>query len=346
MNKDLRFKVLIGTVVVAVLVICYFLLNRSEANKTEQSTDDAYIKADATEVAPQVSGVIQKVSVDDNQFVHVGDALFHIDSRDIEAELKNAQANLQSKAADIQKLKALINQQQSLIQQAKANVKIDQSHLKLAQQDLQRYSNLATDGSGTLQAQQQAQAQVQSQQGQYEKNNAALNTTQQQIPVLQADLAKAKADYAAAQANIDALNLKLSYTQVNAPIEGFINQKVVRIGGYAQTGAPLLSIVPLNAIYIEANFRETQLTHICQGQAVDVRVDALPNVHLKGKVESLGAASGASQSAIAPHNATGNFTKIVQRLPIRIHLDANQPDLKKLRVGMSVKPTVHIKGCA
>ncbi|OUY06868.1 HlyD family secretion protein [Acinetobacter populi] len=342
MTKDLRFKILIGIIVIAVLIICYYLLNRSEADQKEQSTEDAYVQADATTVAAQISGTIEQVAIQDNQFVKVGESLLKIDDREIQVELKNAQANLNSQIANAHKLKALIAQQQSLIQQAQANLNIDQSGLKLAQQDYQRFSNLAADGSGTVQAKQQAEAQLQNQQGQYQKNNAALSASKQQIPVLQADLEKANADIIAAKAAIDALQLKLSYTDINAPISGFINQKTARVGGYAQTGTPLLTIVPLNSIYIEANFRETQLSHMCAGQKVDIHVDALPQTHFNGTIESLGAASGASMSAIAPHNATGNFTKIVQRLPVRIHVNSDQPNFNKLRVGMSVRPVVHI----
>lgn len=342
MNKNLSFKIMIAVIVVILLIACYLLLNRSEADRSKQTTEDAYIRADATEIAPQLSGVVRQVAVADYQFVKQGELLFQIDDRDIQIELKNAAANLASRAADVDKLKALIRQQQSLIRQAQASLEVDQSSLKLAQQDYQRFANLAADGSGTLQAKQQAEAQLHSQQGTSDRNHAVLEASQQQVPVLQADLAKAHADLEAARASIEALHLKASYATVTAPISGFINQRNIRNGAYVQTGKSVLTIVPLNSIYIEANYRETQLSQICAGQNVDIRIDALPQSQFKGTVESLGTASGASLSEIAPHNATGNFTKIVQRLPVRIHLDARQKDLDKLRVGMSVQPTIHI----
>ena len=163
------------------------------------------------------------------------------------------------------------------------------------------------------------------------------------MAILQAELEKAKAALAQAQAAQAAAELKLSYTRITAPVDGTVGQKSVRVGAFVNTGTPLLAIVPLDAVYIQANYRETQLAHIQIGQTVDIKVDALPGATLKGTVESLGPASGVSYSAIAPHNATGNFTKIVQRLPLRIRVDSGQPEANKLRVGMSVVPTIQTR---
>ncbi|MBJ9987000.1 HlyD family secretion protein [Acinetobacter sp. S40] len=301
-----------------------------------------HIRADPTEVAPRISGLVKHVNIEDYQFVQTGDELFQIDDQDIQVELRNALAQKHSSESDIKKIQSLIQQQHSFIQQSQANVQIDQSNIKLAQQDYQRFSNLAADGSGTLQAKQQAESQVQSHQAELKRNMATVTANRQQISVFQADITKANSAIESAEANIDALKLKLTYTRVTAPISGFVHQRHVRVGSYVQTGKTELTIVPLSSIYIEANFRETQLSRICEGQKVSIQVDALPNTSFQGNVQSLGMASGASLSQIAPHNATGNFTKIVQRLPIRIKFAPNQKNINKLRVGMSVRPTIYI----
>ncbi|TCM69908.1 membrane fusion protein (multidrug efflux system) [Acinetobacter calcoaceticus] len=338
----MKFKLIAASILIVVLIVAYVLFNRHEAEANSQSTDDAYVKADATLVAPQIAALIEAVKVVDHQFVQAGDLLLRLDQRDLQIQLQDAEAHVQAKKAAIIAIQAQIKQQQSLVQQAKANIQIDQSNLKLASQDLQRFSRLAEDGSGTLQAKQQAEAQYGTQQGVAIRSQAALETAQQQIEVLRAETLKVEADQAIAQASVDAVRLKLSYAEVLAPISGYIDQKQARVGGYSQVGSPLLAIVPLNSIYIEANFRETQLAQIQTGQVVEIRVDALPSLSFKGKVQSVGPASGASFSPVAAANATGNFTKVVQRLPIRIALDSKQANLDKLRVGMSVKPTIQI----
>ncbi len=177
------------------------------------------------------------------------------------------------------------------------------------------YRNQANDGFGTVQALQQADAQLSMQSAGREQ----------------------------AQAAQAAMELKRSYTRITAPIAGTIGQQAIRVGAFIDTGKPLLAIVPLDAVYIAANFRQTQLARVRPGQSVGISVDALPTGKLKGTVESLGPASGVSYSAIAPHNATGNFTKIVQRLPVRISINPGQSTQENLRIGMSVTPTIHIE---
>jgi membrane fusion protein (multidrug efflux system) len=321
-----------------------FYLNRSESSASTQSTDDAYVHADFTTVAPQVSGTIETVLVEDNQPVKKGDLLAVIDDRDFVATVNVAKAQVASAQAGIANLEARLIQQQTVIRQAQATVAADGAALKLAKVNHARYRNLAADGSGTVQAQQQAEAQLSVQQAGLEKSQAGLQAARQQVDILKADLEQARATLAHAQAAQAIAELKLSYTRITAPINGTIGEKSVRVGAFVNAGKPLLAIVPLDAVYITANFRETQLARVQTGQAVDIEVDALPGETLTGTVQSLGPASGVSYSAIAPHNATGNFTKIVQRLPVRIRIDPDQPAAAKLRVGMSVTPHIRIRG--
>ncbi|QHA82474.1 HlyD family efflux transporter periplasmic adaptor subunit [Pseudomonas mediterranea] len=338
-------KARISAALLLTVVACsVFYLNRSESSASTQSTDDAYVHADFTTVAPQVSGTVETVLVEDNQPVKKGDLLAVIDDRDFVATVNVAKAQVASAQAGIANLEARLIQQQTVIRQAQAAVAADDAALKLAKVNHTRYRNLAADGSGTVQARQQAEAQLSVRQAGLEKSQAALQAARQQVDILKADLDQARATLAHAQAAQAIAELKLSYTRITAPINGTIGEKSVRVGAFVNAGKPLLAIVPLDAVYITANFRETQLARVQTGQAVDIEVDALPGETLTGTVQSLGPASGVSYSAIAPHNATGNFTKIVQRLPVRIRLDPDQPATAKLRVGMSVTPHIRIRG--
>lgn len=328
--------------VVAVAIGSIIYLNRPESAAATQSTDDAYVRSDFTTVAPQVSGTVKAILIEDNQEVAAGDLLAIIDDRDFVVALSSAKAQVASARASIVSLQAHLVRQETAIRQAKAAVVADDAAIKLAQSNRVRYQNLSADGSGTVQALQQAEAQLSIQLASREKNQAGLLAARQQVGILQADLEKAMASLDQAEAAEAAAELKLSYTRIAAPVSGTIGQKSVRVGAFVNASQPLLAIVPLDSVYIAANFRETQLARMQPGQVVNIEVDALPGEVLKGVVESLAPASGVSYSAIAPHNATGNFTKIVQRLPVRIRIEPGQAAAARLKVGMSVVPEVHI----
>jgi len=333
------------TSIVAILAVAIggiVHLNRPESSSATQSTDDAYVRADFTSVAAQVSGVVKEVLIRDNQQVVAGDLLVRIDDRDFIVAVDAAAAQVESAQANIASLQAHLARQQTAIRQAQAALAADDAAIALAEANRVRYRNLAADGSGTVQALQQAEAQLTIQLATRDKDLAGLLAARQQIDILQADLQKARAAMAQARAVHAAAQLKLSYTRITAPLSGAIGQKAVRVGAFVNPGQPLLAIVPLDGVYISANFRETQLARMQPGQLVSIQVDALPGETLMGVVESLAPASGVSYSAIPPHNATGNFTKIVQRLPVRIHIAPGQRAASRLKVGMSVVPEVHI----
>lgn len=317
-------------------------INRPESSASIQSTNDAYIEADFTLVAPRVAGTIDHVFVEENQRVKKGQLLATIDDRDFVVAVKAANAAVAGARANILSLKSHLDQQESVIRQAQAAAVAADAALKLARDNQKRYRNLAKDGSGTVQAMQQAQEQLGIQLANQEKSTAGVQAAKQQVAILKADLGKAWAALAQAQAAQDAADLKLSYTRITAPISGTVGKKSVRTGAFVNVGNPLLAIVPLDAVYITADYRETQLARVRPGQAVDIEVDALPGETLKGTVESIGPASGVSYSAVAPHNATGNFTKIVQRLPVRIRVNPGQTLAARLRVGMSVTPKIRV----
>ena len=342
MSRNLRFRIIAGSAAVIALVVAFIILNRPESSASSQSTDDAYVQADFTVIVPQVAGNITRVEVADHQEVQAGAPLVNIDDRDLRIAVANAEAHIASAQATIASLQAQLARQQSTIAQARAALTASNAQLKLADANRNRFANLARDGSGTVQAHQQAEAEWDVQRAARERDQAGLQSAEQQIAILRAELEKARAAQLAAKAAKDNADLNLSYASIVAPVSGVVAQRKARVGGYARVGEPLLTLVPLDAVYVEANFRETQLARVRVGQPVDITVDALPDVRLKARIESMGPASGVSFSAVPPHNATGNFTKIVQRLPVRIHLEPGQEDARLLRVGMSVRPMIDV----
>jgi membrane fusion protein, multidrug efflux system len=317
-------------------------LNRPESSAASQSTDDAYVQADFTTVAPQVSGNLEKVLVEDNQAVRAGDLLVVIDDRDFVVALEAAKARVAAAEASILSLRSHLSRQDATILQAQAAVAADDASLQRAREDQVRYRNLAIDGSGTIQALQHADAQVSIQSATREKNLAGVVAARRQADVFRADLTSARAALDQARSAQAAAELRLSYTRINAPVAGVIGHKSARVGAFVNVGQPLLAVVPLDNVYVTANFRETQMARVRPGQPVDIEVDAMPGQMLKGAVDSIGPASGVTYSAVPPHNATGNFTKIVQRLPVRIRIDPGQAVASSLRVGMSVVPRIRV----
>ena len=316
-------------------------LNHHPSDASVQATDDAYVQADLTRVAPRLSGVIASVDVESYQAVKAGDLLFTLDERDLNNALQQAVAAVAQAEAAVGQARAQLKAHDSEISQARSLLSVDDANLLLAKADQTRFADLAADGSGSDQERQQADAVLAVQQATRQRDEQALNAALEQINVLQAAVQSTEAQLQAARASEAQARLNLSYARVTAPVDGVVAERQARSGGYAQAGQSLITLVPVSDVYIEANFRETQLANVKTGQPVDIHIDALPGVELQGTVSHLGPASGVSFSAVAPHNATGNFTKIVQRLPVRIRLNDGQPDAAQLRVGMSVYPQIH-----
>jgi membrane fusion protein (multidrug efflux system) len=311
-----------------------------EGSSGRQSTDDAYVTADSTLVAPKVAGDIVEVLVEDHQAVRKGQLLARIDDRDYQVAVDVARAELTKTNADLAKARAALAQQDSTIRRVSASIDASTATLKFAKANADRYRDLSSDGSATQQDRQQAESQADAAVAHRSADLASLAGAKQEVEVLKAQLAQADAQVARARANLAAAELNLSYTRIVAPIDGVVGQRTVRLGGYTHVGAALLAIVPLQQAYIEANFRETQLAKMRAGQRVTIAVDMLPGITLTGHVDSLAPASSVSFSPVAPDNATGNFTKVVQRLPVKIVIDPNQQAAQRLKVGMSVTPTV------
>ncbi|CAB3788913.1 Colistin resistance protein EmrA [Paraburkholderia ultramafica] len=309
-----------------------------------QTTNDAYVTTDYTVVAPRVAGQITVLSVDDNQVVHQGQLLAQIDDRDYKAAVASAEANVAMAKAAIDNASASIVQQRSVIEQANAALASAHANYTFARADYDRYTDLASHGAGSVQSAQQAQSHIDSARADVSRNEATVKAAGQQIAVLQADRERAQGTLEHALAALDTAQLNLSWTRIEAPVDGMAGQRAVRLGAYVTAGTPLVAVVPLQKAYVVANFQETQLTSVRRGQTVDIHVDTFPDVVLHGSVDSLAPATGATFAAIAPDNATGNFTKVVQRIPVKILLRPGQPALQRLRVGMSVEATIRTGG--
>ncbi|MBB5573172.1 MULTISPECIES: HlyD family secretion protein [Rhizobium] len=307
-----------------------------------ESTDDAYVKADYTTIAPKISGYIAEVLVNDNDHVKAGQVLAHVDDRDYRSALTQAQADVKAAGAAVTNLDAQIALQQSVIDQAKATIVASQASLTFAEADAQRSQNLIRNGAGTTQRAEQSQSARDQAAANLQRDQAALVAEQKKIAVLQTqhDQAVAQRDRSAAAAHQAELNL--SYTEIVAPVGGTVGARTLRIGQFVTAGTQLMAVVPLNAVYVVANFKETQLTYVRPGQPVEIKVDSFPDAAIKGRVDSVSPASGLEFSLLPPDNATGNFTKIVQRIPVKITLDdASLAGL--LRSGMSVEPEIDTK---
>ena len=307
-----------------------------------ETTDDAYVKADSTIIAPKVSGYISEVLVADNEPVKAGQDLARIDDRDFKTALKQAHADVAAAEASVRNLNAQIELQEPLIQQQAAEVDAAEANLKFAEQERSRYDELMKSGSGTVQRAQQTDAALRAQTAQLQQGKAGLIAANKKIEVLDTERAKAVAQLDHARAVEQQAALNLSYTQITAPVDGTVGARTLRVGQYVQAGTQLMAVVPLDAVYVVANFKETQLTHVRNGQPVEVRIDSFSATRLKGHVDSLSPASGLEFALLPPNNATGNFTKVVQRVPVKIVLD-DQSLRGLLRPGMSAEPTVNTK---
>jgi membrane fusion protein, multidrug efflux system len=341
-RRAIKRAVLALTLMVGVAGTADFGYSYLTTGRYLETTDDAYVKADSTIVAPKVSGYLAEVLVADNEPVKAGQLLARIDDRDFRTALKQAQADVAASEAAVKNLNAQIELQEPLIQQHAADVDATEANLKFAQQERARYDDLMKSGSGTVQRAQQTDAALRAQTAQLLQGKAGLVAANKKIEVLSTERTKAVAQLDHARAVEQQAALDLSYTQITAAVEGTVGARTLRVGQYVQAGTQLMAVVPLDAVYVVANFKETQLTYVRNGQPVELYVDSFQSTRLKGHVDSLAPASGLEFALLPPDNATGNFTKIVQRVPVKIVLD-DQSLNGLLRPGMSAVPTVNTK---
>jgi membrane fusion protein, multidrug efflux system len=326
------------------------------APKRSVSTDNAYLQADSSVVAPKVRGLVAEVLVQHDQHVHRGDPLVRIDAEEFDAKVASAAAALQNArsgvAAASAALAALDAEERlagSSVRAAQTSIRSFDAQRALAEADSRRYDALVVSGAVARRDAEQFHAAAVTAQANADHSRAEFAVSRDQASVtrakrltLQASLAQAEAAVASAKAALDLARQDQTNTLVRAPIDGVVGDRQVEPGDYVQPGTRLLTVVPLDALYVIANFKETQTGRMVVGQTASVEVDALPGQDLKGRVESFAPGSGSQFSLLPFEPGTGNFTKIVQRVPVRIRFEAGQPVLARLRPGLSSTVTVRL----
>jgi membrane fusion protein (multidrug efflux system) len=305
-----------------------------------ETTDDAYVGGEVTVIAPKVSGIISQVPVTDNQAVHAGDLLVKLDDRDYRAALDRAVAAVAGEEAALANLEATRRLQEAMIEQAAAEIAATDAEVARSQFDVTRYRHLVSDQFASVQRFQQADADNKKATAAAAKARAALAAARRRLEVIDTQKQQAGAALAQAVADRDLAQLNLGYTELRAPIDGTVGNRSARTGAYATVGAQLMAVVPARGVWVDANFKESQLARIQPGLPASIEADVLPGQVFRGHVASLAPATGAQFSVLPPENATGNFTKIVQRVPVRILFDDDPSALGRLRPGLSVTAAV------
>lgn len=341
-----RLAIPLFAVVVALAFVALATLRFDEwvGNAVIQTTNDAYVRADLTRLASRVSGEVLTVAVTDFQRVKAGDLLIQIDPADYEAQVAQSEAAVAAAQAVLDNLSNQVELQYATIAQAQA-ARLSAEALEVeARQEQERQQSLTQTEAGTRQRLEQAVANYAKAQADVRASRAVIAAQQHQLEVLQGTKKQRAADVEAAKATLASVKLKLGYTKITAPFDGVVGERQVQPGDYVNIGTNLINVVPLPKVYVIANYKETQLTHVAPGQPVEITVDSFPREKLRGRVERIAPATGAQVALLPPDNATGNFTKVVQRIPVRIQFDDNQPLLERLVPGMSVVTSIDTKG--
>jgi membrane fusion protein (multidrug efflux system) len=335
--KRVALYAAIGLSVVAVAVLGYRWVT---VGRFIESTDDAYVGGDITVIAPKVAGFIEQVAVTDNQRVEAGELLVKLDDRDYKAALARAEAAAEAQRATLANLDATRRLQQAIIAQAHAGITAADAEVNRTHDDEVRFRDLSAHSAASIQVFQKADADYKEAVAQAQKSRAAVDAAERQLDVIDTQKRQIEAALAEATASVDLARLNLSYTELRAPIAGVVGNRSARTGAYASIGTQLVSIVPAQGLWIDANFKESQLARMRAGLHAKVTADVLPGHEFVGHVESLAPATGAQFSILPAENATGNFTKIVQRVPVRIVLEGDASTLGRLRPGLSVSVDV------
>ncbi len=311
-----------------------------------QETDDAYVRTEMTRLASRVAGTVRTVGVRDFQRVKAGDLLAEIDPADYAVQVAQAEAAVAAARTAHDNLNNQIALQRATISQAEAQQVSAVAREIQARQERERQEKLAQSGFGTQQKVEQAVADHVKAQSDLRVSEAAVEAQRRQLDVQTGTKAQRAADLQAAEAALTAAQLRLGYTRITAPFDGIVGERGVQQGDYVNVGSSLIAITALPKLHVIANYKETQLTRVTEGQAVDIAVDTFPGELLHGYVERLSPASGSQFALLPPDNATGNFTKVVQRIPVRIGFVPGQRLLERLRSGMSVTTRIHTEFAA
>jgi membrane fusion protein (multidrug efflux system) len=327
---------LIVAVLAAVIAGAWYGYTWWTVGRFMETTDDAYVGGDVTTMASKVAGFVDTIAVTDNQRVKAGDLLVKLDDRDYRAQLARAEASVAAQEAALANRDAAHRLQTAVVDQANAEIAAATAEATRSQYDLDRYRTLSAERYASLQRFEQADADYKKAAAVEHKMQAALRASRHQLDVIDTERRQIEAALVQAKAERDLAGLNLSYTEIRSPIDGVIGNRSARVGAYATVGTQLLSIVPAHGLWVDANFKESQLAQMSVGQTVEITADVMPGRTFRGRIESLAPATGAQFSVIPPENATGNFTKIVQRVPVRIVLEGGAGELGTLRPGLSV----------
>ena len=314
-----------------------------------ESTDDAYLQSDISIIAPKVAGYVKRIPVVENQHVSAGDILVVIDDQDFAAAADEAKAQAAAQQAAIASIDSQRALQVTRIAQAKADIDAARADLAFANSDLARYGDLVRTGIASRQHYESAEQAQRKGAANMAKAEAALASEEKQLGVLESERGQAEANLKEAEAALALRNNDLGNMVIRAPVDGVVGNKGVDVGQYVKAGTQLFALVPDRDIYVVANYKETQIAGVRPGQPVEISVDAFPSERVRGTVESFAPASGAQFSLLPPENATGKFTKVVQRIPIRIALPQGDNLTRKLRPGLSVTAAIdtrHAEGGA
>jgi membrane fusion protein (multidrug efflux system) len=308
-----------------------------------ETTDDAYVEGDITNMAPKVAGIVVAIEGADNAPVKAGDVLVRLDDTDYRARAAEARALVAAREAQLAQIDDRVAVQDALLEQAAAGISAAKAGLTRSQADLQRTQKLVREDFVSRQRFDAQVAEAAKAAAEMSGSSAQAAAARRQKAVLESERAVARAQAEQARAQLAQAEADLAATVIRAPIDGVIGNRAAQVGMYARPGQHLLSVVPLAGLWVDANFKETQIGRMRPGNTAAIAVDAFPGLEITGKVDSFSPASGAKFSLLPPENATGNFTKIVQRVPVRIRLDPGHALAGKLRPGLSVVARVDVR---
>ena len=328
---------------VIVLVAIFFGYKKINFALTHETTDNAQIETQITPVLPRVSGYVKTIAIKDYDSVKAGQLVVELDDAELQAQLLEMEADYKEAEVDVLNAKALLNNTMVSLKVNKGNIDLTDVRRNKALDDLKRDENLYKDQAITKKQLDDSRFNAQTALQQLENSKSDLSSAESKIAVLKAGIAKTEAALSVKQAKIEQTKLKLTYTKVFAPQAGRIGKKNVSEGQYVQAGTPLFSIVNDTTYWIIANFKESQLKKLYPGKEVDIEIDAYPDLKLKGSIESLSEATGAKFSLLPPDNASGNFVKVSQRLPVKILIKDIDKYKDKLRAGLSVFVSIETK---
>jgi membrane fusion protein (multidrug efflux system) len=340
LSANMLVRLAVLTVAGTIVVLFATRWDRWVGDSTRQVTDDAYVNGTVTPLSAQVDGYVRHVAVDDFQRVKAGDLLVEIDDSDYRAKVAQAEADLLGAQAAIENIKARKDAQKAQVADAEAGISVAAADAERTRLEANRQRALYATTYGTPQKVEQADADSKRFAATVVSREAELDAQRRQLAVLDTQESELRAAAKAKVAALDLAKINLGYTRITAPISGVVSERGVRDGQYAHAGTQIISVVPLDNVWVIANYKETQLTHVIVGQGAEIRVDTFPGVVVSARVEAIAPASGSQFSLLPPDNATGNFTKVVQRIPVKLTLKPDNPLAGKLRPGMSVEATI------